>query len=161
MDFLECLLLYCSCPTGNDLYSATFINFLGSEPVILRSSSSALRTEFKNSWLSEPNFVYMDLMGESFDSPDGDDDKVYLFFSENAMEYDFYRKVAVSRVARVCKGDMGGQRTLQRKWTSFLKARLDCSFPEPSLPPIVQDVFLLRHKDWRKSVFFAVFTPQS
>ncbi|XP_051232434.1 semaphorin-4E [Dicentrarchus labrax] len=152
---------YSSLMVGNDLYSATSINFLGSEPVVLRSSDLALRTEFKSSWLSEPNFVYMDFVGESFDSPDGDDDKVYLFFSENAMEYDFYRKVAVSRVARVCKGDMGGQRTLQRKWTSFLKARLDCSLPEPSLPPIVQDVFLLKHRDWRKSVFYAVFTPQS
>ncbi|XP_068175674.1 semaphorin-4E [Antennarius striatus] len=152
---------YSSLMVGNDLYSATSINFLGSEPVVLRSSELAVRTEFKSSWLSEPNFVYMDFVGESLDSPDGDDDKVYLFFSENAMEYDFYSKVAVSRVARVCKGDMGGQRTLQRKWTSFLKARLDCSFPEPSLPPIVQDVFLLRHDDWRKSVFYAVFTPQS
>lgn len=152
---------YSSLMVGNDLYSATSINFLGSEPVILRSSDLAVRTEFKSSWLSEPNFVYMDFVGESFDSPDGDDDKVYLFFSENAMEYDFYSKVAVSRVARVCKGDMGGQRTLQRKWTSFLKARLDCSLPEPSLPPIVQDVFLLKHDDWRKSVFYAVFTPQS
>ncbi|XP_018525695.1 LOW QUALITY PROTEIN: semaphorin-4E [Lates calcarifer] len=152
---------YSSLMVGNDLYSATSINFLGSEPVVLRSSNLALRTEFKSSWLSEPNFVYMDFVGESFDSPDGDDDKVYLFFSENAMEYDFYSKVAVSRVARVCKEDMGGQRTLQRKWTSFLKARLDCSLPEPSLPPIVQDVFLLKHEDWRKSVFYAVFTPQS
>ncbi|XP_076582368.1 semaphorin-4E [Chaetodon auriga] len=152
---------YSSLMVGNDLYSATSINFLGSEPVVLRTSELALRTEFKSSWLSEPNFVYMDFVGESLDSPDGDDDKVYLFFSENAMEYDFYSKVAVSRVARVCKGDMGGQRTLQRKWTSFLKARLDCSLPEPSLPPIVQDVFLLKHDDWRKSVFYAVFTPQS
>ncbi|TKS74762.1 Semaphorin-4E Semaphorin-7 [Collichthys lucidus] len=152
---------YSSLMVGNDLYSATSINFLGSEPVVLRSSDLALRTEFKSSWLSEPNFVYMDFVRESLDSPDGDDDKVYLFFSENAMEYDFYSKVAVPRVARVCKGDMGGQRTLQRKWTSFLKARLDCSLPEPSLPPIVQDVFLLKHKDWRKSVFYAVFTPQS
>ncbi|KAG7233965.1 hypothetical protein INR49_028679 [Caranx melampygus] len=152
---------YSSLMVGNDLYSATSINFLGSEPVVLRSSNLALRTEFKSSWLSEPNFVYMDFVGESFDSPDGDDDKVYLFFSENAMEYDFYSKVAVSRVARVCKGDMGGQRTLQRKWTSFLKARLDCSLPEPSLPPIVQDVFLLKHEDWRNSVFYAVFTQQS
>ena len=56
---------------------------------------------------------------------------------------------------------MGGQRTLQRKWTSFVKARLDCSLPEPSLPPIVQDVFLLKHHNWRRSVFYAVFTPQS
>lgn len=51
----------------------------------------------------EPNFVFMDIVGESVDSPDGDDDKVYLFFSENAVEYDFYTKVKVSRVARVCK----------------------------------------------------------
>ncbi|XP_061593769.1 semaphorin-4E isoform X2 [Cololabis saira] len=152
---------YSSLMVGNDLYSATSINFLGSEPVILRSSNLALRSEFKSSWLSEPNFVYMDFVDESTASVDGDDDKVYLFFSENAMEYDFYSKVAVSRVARVCKGDMGGQRTLQRKWTTFLKARLDCSFPEPSLPPIVQDVFLMKHADWGKSVFYAVFTPQS
>ncbi|XP_049444207.1 semaphorin-4E [Epinephelus fuscoguttatus] len=152
---------YSSLMVGNDLYSATSINFLGSEPVVLRSSDLALRTEFKSSWLSEPNFIYMDYVAESVNSPDGDDDKVYMFFSENAMEYDFYSKVAVSRVARVCKGDMGGQRTLQRKWTSFLKARLDCSLPEPSLPPIVQDVFLLKDDDWRKSVFYAVFTPQS
>lgn len=132
----------------------------------------------------------MDVVSESVDSPDGDDDKVYLFFSENAVEYDFYTKVAVSRVARVCKvnaenvppvnaesaacsvltaeglasclqGDVGGLRTLQRKWTSFMKARLDCSFPELSLPPIVQDVFLLKDDDWRRSVFYAVFTSQS
>ncbi|CAL9695620.1 unnamed protein product [Knipowitschia caucasica] len=152
---------YSSLMVGSDLYSATSINFLGSEPVVLRSSNLALRTEFKSSWLSEPNFIYTDLVEESEDSANGDDDKVYLFFSENAMEYDFYSKVAVSRVARVCKGDMGGQRTLQRKWTSFLKARLDCPLPEPSLPPIVQDVFLLKHKDWRESLFYTVFTPQS
>uniref|UniRef100_H3D6M2 Si:ch211-129c21.1 n=1 Tax=Tetraodon nigroviridis TaxID=99883 RepID=H3D6M2_TETNG len=152
---------YSSLMVGNDLYSATSINFLGSEPVVLRSSDLALRTEFKSSWLNEPNFVYMDVVSESVDSPDGDDDKVYLFFSENAVEYDFYTKVAVSRVARVCKGDVGGLRTLQRKWTSFMKARLDCSFPELSLPPIVQDVFLLKDDDWRRSVFYAVFTSQS
>lgn len=56
---------------------------------------------------------------------------------------------------------MGGQRTLQRKWTSFLKARLDCSVPEPSLPYIVQDVFQLRGDSWESGVFYAVFTPQS
>uniref|UniRef100_A0A8C6TIK7 Si:ch211-129c21.1 n=1 Tax=Neogobius melanostomus TaxID=47308 RepID=A0A8C6TIK7_9GOBI len=152
---------YSSLMVGNALYSATSINFLGSEPVFLRSSNSALRTEFKSSWLSEPNFVYMDVVEESVDSPDGDDDKVYLFFSENAMEYDFQSKMAVSRVARVCKGDMGGQRTLQRKWTSFLKARLDCPLPGLILPPIVQDVFLLKHKDWKESVFYTIFTLQS
>ncbi|XP_061093895.1 semaphorin-4E-like [Conger conger] len=142
------------------LYSATTNNFLGSEPVVLRSSATAIRTEFKSSWLNEPVFVHMDVVRESEGSPEGDDDKVYMFFNENAVEYDFPNKLMVSRVARVCKGDIGGQRTLQKRWTTFLKARLDCPVPEPSLPYIVQDVFLLQHSDWRESFFYAVFTPQ-
>lgn len=40
---------------------------------------------------------------EGDSSPEGDDDKIYLFFSETAVEYDSYTKVDVSRVARVCK----------------------------------------------------------
>lgn len=40
---------------------------------------------------------------EGKSSPEGDDDKIYLFFSESAVEYDSYTKVDVSRVARVCK----------------------------------------------------------
>ena len=51
----------------------------------------------------EPTFISMEHVPESVDSEEGDDDKVYLFFSENAMEYDFYSKLTVSRVARVCK----------------------------------------------------------
>ena len=38
-----------------------------------------------------------------------------------------------SRVARVCKNDNGGSpRVLERYWTSFLKARLNCSVPGDS-----------------------------
>ncbi|ETE56596.1 Semaphorin-6B, partial [Ophiophagus hannah] len=41
--------------------------------------------------------------------------------------------MVVSRVARVCKNDMGGsQRVLEKQWTSFLKARLNCSVPGDS-----------------------------
>ncbi|OXB70314.1 UNVERIFIED_CONTAM: hypothetical protein H355_013650 [Colinus virginianus] len=37
------------------------------------------------------------------------------------------------KVARVCKNDMGGsQRVLEKQWTSFLKARLNCSVPGDS-----------------------------
>lgn len=44
-----------------------------------------------------------------------------------------YSQVVVSRVARVCKRDQGGsQRVLEKQWTSFLKARLNCSVPGDS-----------------------------
>ncbi|KAG5847807.1 hypothetical protein ANANG_G00130120 [Anguilla anguilla] len=151
---------YSSVMVDGSLYSATSNNFLGSEPVVMRSLANPVRTEFKISWLNEPSFVSMYHVPESVGSADGDDDKVYLFFSESAVEFDSYSKLTVSRVARVCKGDVGGLRTLQKKWTSFLKARLDCPVLDSRLPHVVQDVFLLRHENWRDSVFYAVFTPQ-
>lgn len=44
-----------------------------------------------------------------------------------------WRQVVVSRVARVCKNDVGGSpRVLEKQWTSFLKARLNCSVPGDS-----------------------------
>uniref|UniRef100_A0A672KGY7 Semaphorin-4E-like n=1 Tax=Sinocyclocheilus grahami TaxID=75366 RepID=A0A672KGY7_SINGR len=142
------------------LYSATSLNFRGSEPVMMRSSEESIRTEFSSTWLNEPNFIHMAHIREGESNPEGDEDKLYLFFSETAVEYDSYTKMDVSRVARVCKGDLGGQRTLQRKWTSFLKARLDCPVPNNNLPLLVQDVFHLCPSDWTTCVFYAVFTPQ-
>lgn len=154
---------YASIMDDNHLYSATSMNFLGSEPILMRSSPTSIRTEFKSSWLHEPTFVSMAQMPESEDSEQGDDDKVYLFFSETAVECDCYNKLVVSRVARVCKGDVGGLRTLQKKWTSFLKARLDCPVLDSQLPYIIQDTYRWcdPHKHWKQCLFYAIFTPQS
>lgn len=39
-------------------------------------------------------------------------------------------QVPVSRVGRVCRNDAGGSpRVLERRWTSFLKKRLQCAVP--------------------------------
>ncbi|XP_069784138.1 semaphorin-4E isoform X2 [Narcine bancroftii] len=144
-----------------EFYSATANNFLGSEPILLRSLKNNLRTEYKTSWLNEPNFIHLDVVQESKDATNEDDDKIYLFFSETAVEFEFYNKLLVSRIARVCKGDRGGQRTLQRKWTTFLKASLMCSAPEINFPfNVIQDVFVLRAANWRDNIFYTVFTPQ-
>ncbi|XP_039998971.1 semaphorin-4E [Xiphias gladius] len=154
---------YASIMVDNNLYSATSMNFLGSEPVLMRSSPVSIRTEFKSSWLNEPSFVSMAQMPESEKSAEGEDDKVYLFFSETAVECDCYNKLVVSRVARVCKGDLGGQRTLQKKWTSFLKARMDCPVLESQLPYIIQDTYRWcdPQQHWKNCLFYAIFTPQS
>lgn len=153
---------YASIMAGDYLYSATSMNFLGSEPVLIRSSGN-IRTEFISSWLNEPTFVSMAQMPESKESETGDDDKVYLFFSETAVECDCYNKLVVSRVARVCKGDLGGLRTLQKKWTTFLKARIDCPVLESQLPYIIRDAYRWcdPEKDWKSCIFYTVFTAQS
>ncbi|XP_029403156.1 semaphorin-4D isoform X2 [Mus pahari] len=153
---------YTSVMVGGELYSGTSYNFLGSEPIISRNSShSPLRTEYAIPWLNEPSFVFADVIQKSPDGPEGEDDKVYFFFTEVSVEYEFVFKLMIPRVARVCKGDQGGLRTLQKKWTSFLKARLICSRPDSGLVfNILQDVFVLRAPGLKEPVFYAVFTPQ-
>ncbi|NWH65020.1 SEM4C protein, partial [Geococcyx californianus] len=140
-----------------ELYSATFNNFLGTEPVILRNLGPhySMKTEYLTSWL---NGSIEGTRGKSAASSTGDDDKVYFFFSERAVEYDCYAEQVVARVARVCKGDVGGARTLQKKWTTFLKARLVCSAPEQQLHfNRLQAVFTLPGADWQDTTFFGVF----
>ncbi|XP_062867282.1 semaphorin-4D isoform X2 [Trichomycterus rosablanca] len=146
-----------------ELYSGTAYNFLGSEPIISRFSrpQSLLRTEYSTSWLNEPSFVFADVIREGQNSPDGDDDKIYYFFTEVSVEYEFFGKLLIPRIARVCKGDLGGQRTLQKKWTTFLKAKLVCSMPELNFVfNVVHDVFILKTPDWRETVIYGVFTSQ-
>nr|XP_048706031.1 semaphorin-6A isoform X4 [Caretta caretta] len=108
------------------LYSATVTDFLAIDAVIYRSlgDSPTLRTvKHDSKWLKEPYFVQAVDHG----------DYIYFFFREIAVEYNSMGKVVFPRVAQVCKNDMGGsQRVLEKQWTSFLKARLNCSVPGDS-----------------------------
>ncbi|XP_060726931.1 semaphorin-4E-like [Tachysurus vachellii] len=85
------------------LYSATSLKNFGFVPVVMRSLDNNMQTEFLTSWLNKPNFIGMKHVAEGDDNPEGDDDKIYLFFNEIAVEYDTYSKMEMSRVARVCK----------------------------------------------------------
>ncbi|XP_042357424.1 semaphorin-4E-like [Plectropomus leopardus] len=152
---------FASLMDGNTLYSATSSNFLGTELVFQRHEPNPLKTEMKRSWFNEPTMISISLAEASKNSMDGEDDNVFLFFTESAVE-ERHDNIQVSRIARVCKGDLGGKMTLQRKWTSFLKARLDCPFGDAGSPALVQDAFLLRNQNnWRNSIFYATFTSNS
>ncbi|XP_045919151.1 semaphorin-4E-like isoform X3 [Micropterus dolomieu] len=152
---------FASIMDGNTLYSAASSNFLGTELVFQRHGPEPLKTEVKRSWLDEPTMISISLVETSKNREDGGDDSVFLFFTENAVE-EHHHNIQVSRIARVCKSDLGGKRTLQSKWTSFLKARLDCPFGDAGSPSLVQDVFLLRDQNnWRDSIFYTVFTSNT
>uniref|UniRef100_A0AAQ4QMN2 Semaphorin 6D n=1 Tax=Gasterosteus aculeatus aculeatus TaxID=481459 RepID=A0AAQ4QMN2_GASAC len=108
------------------LYSATVADFQASDSVIYRSmgDGSALRTiKYDSKWLKEPHFLHAAEYGNY----------VYFFYREIAVEHSNLGKVVYSRVARICKNDVGGsQRVLEKHWTSFAKARLNCSVPGES-----------------------------
>ncbi|XP_076859613.1 LOW QUALITY PROTEIN: semaphorin-6A [Brachyhypopomus gauderio] len=137
------------------LYSATVTDFLAIDAVIYRSlgDSPTLRTvKHDSKWLKEPYFVQAVDYG----------DFIYFFFREIAMEYNSMGKVVFPRVARVCKNDRGGsQRVLEKQWTSFLKARLNCSIPGDShfYFNILQAVTGVIHVDGRNVVMATFSTP--
>ncbi|KAJ8263444.1 hypothetical protein COCON_G00159010 [Conger conger] len=145
-----------------ELYSATDNNFLGTEPVILRNLGQHYSMKSESSiWLKEPDFVGSALVRESSGSKEGDDDKIYFFFREQAEELSCDSGITVARVARVCKGDQGGTRTLQKKWTTFQKARLVCSLPERHVTfNNLRAVFTLPGPDWRSTAFYGIFHAQ-
>ncbi|XP_053559134.1 semaphorin-6B [Bombina bombina] len=108
------------------LFTATVTDFLAIDSVIYRSLGQrpALRSvKHDSKWFKDPYFVHAVEW----------EDHVYFFFREIAMEFNYLEKVMVSRVARVCKNDMGGsQRVLEKQFSSFLKTRLNCSVPGDS-----------------------------
>lgn len=158
---------YTAVMAGGVLYTAATSNFLGTLFDISRATGpeqERIRTERSINWLSDPEFVSSAFIQEDEkNNPTGEDDKIYFFFTEVAKEYDLYTKVKVPRVARVCKSDIGGMKTLQRRWTTFLKAQLVCEDRASGQRfNVLTDVFTKQHQpgDPSSTHFYGIFTSQ-
>ncbi|KAM8899384.1 semaphorin-4F isoform 2-T2 [Spinachia spinachia] len=158
---------YTAVMAAGTLYTAATSNFLGTLFDISRGTGAEqerIRTERSINWLSDPEFVSSAFIQQSASSnPTEDDDKIYFFFTEVAKEYDLFTKVKVPRVARVCKSDVGGMKTLQRRWTTFLKAQLVCEDkPSSQRYNILTDVFTTERTpgDPSSTHFYGLFTSQ-
>uniref|UniRef100_A0A8C6PHX7 Sema domain, immunoglobulin domain (Ig), short basic domain, secreted, (semaphorin) 3bl n=1 Tax=Nothobranchius furzeri TaxID=105023 RepID=A0A8C6PHX7_NOTFU len=150
--------------SGEELYTGLTADFLGRDAVIFRSMGgrTTMRTETDQKLLHNPKFVAAHLIP---DNDDRDDDKVYFFFTEKASEAGDREEAIHTRVGRVCANDVGGQRVLVNKWSTFIKARLVCSVPGPHGIDThfnqLEDVFLLKTKDERNPDIYAIFSTIS
>ncbi|KAL2077955.1 hypothetical protein ACEWY4_025640 [Coilia grayii] len=143
-----------------DMFSASQYEFRSAPDIRRNFPFPLLKTEeAPTRWLMEADFVASALLRESVNSSTGDDDKIYFFFTEKNLEQMPYSShTRVARVARVCRGDIGGQRTLQRRWTSFLKARLLCTLPDYQLQlNVLRSTALLEAPNMHDSIFYGVF----
>uniref|UniRef100_A0A8C0VTH5 Semaphorin 3B n=1 Tax=Cyanistes caeruleus TaxID=156563 RepID=A0A8C0VTH5_CYACU len=151
---------------GEELYSGVATDLMGRDFTIFRSLGRrpSIRTEQHDSrWLNEPKFVAVFWVPES---EDPDDDKIYFFFREMAVErQQGLGKTSFARIGQICRNDMGGQRSLVNKWTTFLKARLVCAVPGPDGTDThfdeLRDVFLLQTRDKRNPLVYAIFSTSS
>ncbi|KAG7216112.1 hypothetical protein INR49_007864, partial [Caranx melampygus] len=152
--------------TDQYLYAGTSSDFLGKDTTFTRSlgpppDQHYIRTDISEDyWINEARFISAHPISDTYNP---DDDKIYFFFREVSWEGN--DKSILSRVARVCKNDVGGLRSLTNKWTTFLKARLVCSIPGPDGVDThfdeLQDVFLLPTRDNKNPIVYAVFTTSS
>uniref|UniRef100_UPI00398E5085 semaphorin-5B isoform X1 n=1 Tax=Pristiophorus japonicus TaxID=55135 RepID=UPI00398E5085 len=131
-----------------ELYAATVIDFSGRDPAIYRSLGNGppLRTaQYNSKWLNEPNFISAYDIGLF----------IYFFFRENGVENDC-GKTVYSRVGRVCRNDIGGRFLLEDTWTTFMKARLNCSRAGeiPFYYNELQSMFYLPEQD----LIYGIFT---
>ncbi|XP_031421230.1 semaphorin-3D [Clupea harengus] len=154
--------------TDQYLYAGTASDFLGKDSTFTRSlgpppDQNFIRTDISEDyWINEGKFIASLPISDTFNP---DDDKIYFFFREASRDGSVSEKHVLSRVARVCKNDVGGLRSLTNKWTTFLKARLVCSIPGPDGVDThfdeLQDIFLMPTRDERNPVVYGVFTTSS
>ncbi|XP_060043553.1 semaphorin-4F isoform X3 [Erinaceus europaeus] len=150
---------------GGILYAATVKNYLGTESIISRAVGRAedwIRTETLPSWLNAPAFVAaMALSPSEWGDEDGDDE-IYFFFTETSRAFDLPELIKVPRVARVCAGDLGGRKTLQQRWTTFLKADLRCPrIVHGRTSSVLQDMVILRPESGAGTpIFYGIFSSQ-
>ncbi|XP_075998492.1 semaphorin-3D isoform X2 [Genypterus blacodes] len=152
--------------TDQYLYAGTASDFLGKDTTFTRSLGPPpdqyyIRTDISEDyWINEARFISAHPISDTYNP---DDDKMYFFFREVSWEGN--DKSILSRVARVCKNDVGGLRSLTNKWTTFLKARLVCSIPGPDGVDThfdeLQDIFMLPTKDEKNPTIYAIFTTSS
>ncbi|KAK9957197.1 hypothetical protein ABG768_011461 [Culter alburnus] len=142
-----------------ELYTGTVADYRGTRPVISRYLSEGSHVDLKLDdtlgWLEDPTFI------RSMYAPS--EEKVYFFFSEIGKEYDFIDKFTVSRVAQVCTSDVGGQRTLQKRWTTFAKAQLLCQANQELPYNVLQDIVSLPPLEGAsedETLFYGIFSSQ-
>ncbi|KAL3043305.1 hypothetical protein OYC64_003219 [Pagothenia borchgrevinki] len=142
-----------------ELYTGTVADYRGNRPLISRHLSEGRRVDLKLDdtlgWLEDPTFISSSFIPE--------EEKIYFFFSEVGREYDFIDKFIVSRVSQICMSDVGGQRTLQRRWTTFAKAQLLCQADNELPYNVLQDIDSLPPAEGAPAddtLFYGIFTSQ-
>ncbi|XP_072509326.1 semaphorin-3E isoform X1 [Notamacropus eugenii] len=150
---------------GSELFSGLYSDYWGRDAAVFRSLGrmAHIRTEHDDErLLKEPKFVGSYMIP---DNEDRDDNKVYFFFTEKALESENNAHTIYTRVGRVCANDVGGQRILVNKWSTFLKARLVCSVPGMNGIDThfdeLEDIFLLHTRDNKNPVIFGLFNTTS
>ncbi|XP_069480688.1 semaphorin-7A [Ambystoma mexicanum] len=141
--------------SGDDIYS-TMSKFWknGKIPRFRRIKGKEPHLYTKDNLLKNPYYVKIKLMEQE----ESYKDKIYIFFREDNPEKNVETDVTVSRVAHLCKEDGGGEGGQDSStWSTFLKAKLECSNPEKGqFYSRLQDLSFIVHE--KETIVYGVFS---
>ncbi|XP_008310291.1 semaphorin-7A isoform X3 [Cynoglossus semilaevis] len=140
-----------------DLYAAVPLNADKSTFQFRRRAGNRREVWMSKNWMKEPTFISASWVKRL---QDPENEMIYIFFQEKNPSTSPDADPFVSEVARVCKVDEGGSKAvLQNMWTSFLKTRLVCGFPDKALYfNHLQDVYVVHDDNWANTRVYALFS---
>uniref|UniRef100_H3BF50 Uncharacterized protein n=1 Tax=Latimeria chalumnae TaxID=7897 RepID=H3BF50_LATCH len=148
-----------------ELYAGISSDFMSRDTAFFRSLGHrhVIRTEqYDSKWFLEIAFVSC-ILGP-FDSPPPT--QIYkTVFQQNQIFFSKSSLFTSPLLLNICKNDIGGQRSLVNKWSTFLKARLVCSIPGADGLQThfdeLQDVFVVSGRGHRNALIYGLFTTSS
>ncbi|RWS22121.1 semaphorin-1A-like protein, partial [Leptotrombidium deliense] len=109
---------------NNDLYVATIAGSSASDALIIRPFSKVRTQRFNDRIFNSPQFIKAVSV----------ENRMLFFFRELAFERNF---APVSRIARICENDNGGNASFKSIFTTFRKTTIHCSVKRKNARPIV------------------------
>ncbi|CAL2029404.1 unnamed protein product [Caenorhabditis brenneri] len=116
--------------SNENIITVNVAELSSSEPLLIRrnvikmwkgiENDVILRTPRGLSSFEQANFLSMHKVNK----------EVLFFFSESPMETEGCGLHKVARVGRVCEDDPGGRLSYNKEWSSYEKARIECSIEE-------------------------------
>ncbi|EFP01427.1 CRE-SMP-2 protein [Caenorhabditis remanei] len=116
--------------SNDNIITVNVAELSSSEPLLIRrnvikmwkgiENDVILRTPRGLSSFEQANFLSMHKVKK----------EVLFFFSESPMETEGCGLHKVARVGRVCEDDPGGRLSYSKEWSSYEKARIECSIEE-------------------------------
>lgn len=134
---------------NGDYYYGGPTDFSSSESLLsktIEAHHTVKTRQYNPLWLNQPQFV------GSFET----NDFVYFVLREAAVEYMNCGKIIYSRIARVCKNDIGAHNLYGDIWTTFIKARLNCSI-SGDYPFYFNEIQSISYEA-EENLMYAVFT---
>ncbi|CAI2303619.1 unnamed protein product [Caenorhabditis sp. 36 PRJEB53466] len=116
--------------SNENIITVNVAELSSSEPLLIRRNVIKMWKGIENDVILRTSRGLSSFEQATFLSMHRVEKEVLFFFSESPMEAEGCGLHKVARVGRVCEDDPGGRLSYAKEWSSYAKARIECSIEE-------------------------------